>query len=309
MDPSELLRNADIAMYDAKRRGRSRSAVFDESMHRRVVDRVSRESDLRQAVEHSLLAVHYQPVIDVATGSIHALEALARWPDGWPEVVPLDFIPIAEETGLIGGLGVHVMRIALGALAQWRRAGLLADDVRMSVNVSGRQLDDPALPSQVRAAVAAAGVPPSALVLEITESTLMQEPERVRRIISEICASGVGLHLDDFGTGYSSLSALHQFPVDTLKIDRSFVASIDAHEGGSDVIVRSTVALGHSLGLHVIAEGIENPAQLRRLRTLGCEYGQGFLFSEPVSADDTQALLASWSSEQVAAIGDRATPA
>jgi diguanylate cyclase (GGDEF)-like protein/PAS domain S-box-containing protein len=309
MDPSELLRNADIAMYDAKRRGRSRYAVFDESMHRRVVDRVSRESDLRQAVEHSLLAVHYQPVIDVATGSIHALEALARWPDGWPEVVPLDFIPIAEETGLIGGLGMHVMRIALGDLAQWRRAGLLADDVRMSVNVSGRQLDDPALPSQVRAAVAAAGLPPSALVLEITESTLMQEPDRVRRIISEICGSGVGLHLDDFGTGYSSLSALHQFPVDTLKIDRSFVASIDAHEGGSDVIVRSTVALGHSLGLHVIAEGIENSTQLRRLRTLGCEYGQGFLFSEPVSAEDTHDLLASWSSEQAAAIGDRATPA
>jgi diguanylate cyclase (GGDEF)-like protein/PAS domain S-box-containing protein len=302
---SELIRNADIAMYDAKRRGRARCAVFDESMRQRVVDRLARQNDLRQAVEQSLLPVHYQPIVDLATGQICGLEALVRWPDGWPEVAPLDFIPIAEETGVIGPLGLHVLRTALEMLAVWRRVGLVGDNVQMSVNVSGRQLDDPGLPSNVRAAIAAAGVPGSALRLEITESTLMQEPERMRGIIREVCSTGVGLHLDDFGTGYSSLAALHQFPVDALKIDRSFVASIESGGCGGDVIVRSTIALAHSLGLRVIAEGIEEKFQLQRLRTLGCEYGQGYLFSRPLSVDATQTLLAGWRPGGVAALGDR----
>ncbi len=304
----ELIRNADIAMYDAKRRGRARCAMFDESMHRRVVDRLSRQNELRQAVEQSLLPIHYQPIIDLATGRISGLEALVRWPVGWPEVAPLDFIPIAEETGVIGPLGLHVLRTALATLAEWRRSGLVGDDVQMSVNVSARQLDDPALPQNVRAAIAAAGLPGDALRLELTESTLMQEPQRMRGIIREVCASGVGLHLDDFGTGYSSLAALHQFPVDALKIDRSFVASLDTG-GGSDVIVRSTIALAHSLGLRVIAEGIENEEQLQRLRTLGCEYGQGFLFSPPLAVDEAQVLLASWSTGEIAALGDRVSRA
>jgi EAL domain-containing protein (putative c-di-GMP-specific phosphodiesterase class I) len=260
MNPSELLRNADIAMYDAKRRGRARCAVFDEN-------------DLRQAVEQSLLPIHYQPIVDLATGRIRGLEALARWPIGWPQVAPLDFIPIAEETGVIGSLGLHVLRTALDALADWRRRGLVSNDVCVSVNVSGRQLDDPRLPGHVRAAIAEAGLPGAALRLEITESVLMQEPERMQSVASEVCATGVGLHLDDFGTGYSSLAALHRFPVAALKIDRSFVASMSRDGDGSDVIVRSTVALAHSLGLIVIAEGIEDPAQLARLLALGCDYG------------------------------------
>jgi diguanylate cyclase (GGDEF)-like protein/PAS domain S-box-containing protein len=305
MGPSELLRNADIAMYDAKRRGRACSALFDESMHQRVVDRLARENDLRHAVDHSLLEIHYQPIVDLATGRIRALEALARWPAGWPEVAPLDFIPIAEETGVIGPLGLHVLRAALDSLARWRGAGLIGDDVRMSVNVSARQLEDPSLPGSVRAAIAASGLEGDALRLEITESTLMQEPERMQHIVTEVCATGAGLHLDDFGTGYSSLAALHRFPVDALKIDRSFVASIGNKTGGSDVIVRSTVALAHSLGLHVIAEGIENAGQLQRLRTLGCEYGQGFLFSPALTATDTEMLLVSWSPARAAALGDR----
>ena len=304
LSSSELLRNADIAMYDAKRRGRACCVLFDESMHRRVVDRLERENDLRHAVEHGLLEVHYQPIVDLATGRIRALEALARWPSAWPEVTPLDFIPIAEETGVIGPLGLHVLRTALDSLARWRGAGLVGEDVRMSVNISARQLEDPSLPANVRAAIAAAGLDGDALRLEITESTLMQEPERMKHIVSEVCATGAGLHLDDFGTGYSSLTALHQFPVDALKIDRSFVASIGGGAGGSDVIVRSTIALAHSLGLHVIAEGIEDSTQLQRLRTLGCEYGQGFLFSRPLSAQDTQTLLIGWSSEAAAALGD-----
>jgi diguanylate cyclase (GGDEF)-like protein/PAS domain S-box-containing protein len=308
-DPSDLLRNADIAMYDAKRKGRARCAVFDESMHQRVVDRLTRETELRQAIETGMLGINYQPIVDLATGRIRGLEALVRWPDGWPDLAPLEFIPIAEDTGVIGALGMHVMRTALLTIARWRGAGLISDEVRISVNVSGRQLEDPGLPGQVRAAIAAAGVPPESLRLEITESTLMQDPDRMQRILSEVCASGIELHLDDFGTGYSSLAALHRFPVDALKIDRSFVASIDDEQNGSAAIVRSTVALAHSLGLTVIAEGIENERQLRRLRALGCEYGQGFLFSEPLSGGQTETLLAGWSPARIAALGDRMTPA
>ena len=304
MSPSDLLRNADIAMYDAKRRGRACCALFDESMHRRVVDRLERENDLRHAVDHGLLEIHYQPIVDLATGRIRALEALARWPSAWPEVTPLDFIPIAEETGVIGSLGLRVLTGALDSLSRWREAGLVSADVRMSVNVSARQFEDPSLPANVRAAIGAAGLEGDALRLEITESTLMEEPARMQDIVSQVCATGAGLHLDDFGTGYSSLTSLHRFPVDALKIDRSFVASING-SGGSDVIVRSTIALAHSLGLNVIAEGIEDVAQLRRLRGLGCEYGQGFLFSTPLSAADTERLLVAWRPGEAAALGDR----
>jgi len=250
--------------------------------------------------------LHYQPKVDIATGSVIGVEALVRWPHPVEGLIPPDeFIPIAEETGVIGAVGLHVLRSALEDVAGWRRAGLLSADVQLSVNVSGRQLEDPALPGQVRAAIAGAGLSADTLRLEITESTLMQDPDRMERIVSEVCATGVGLHLDDFGTGYSSLAALHRFPVDALKIDRSFIASMNEGQEGADVIVRSTIALAHSLGLHVIAEGIENHAQLRRLRSLGCEYGQGFLFSEPLSAQDTGTLLASWSGDHVAAMGDR----
>jgi diguanylate cyclase (GGDEF)-like protein/PAS domain S-box-containing protein len=295
LSADELLRNADIAMFDAKRRGRGRCTVFDESMHRRVVDRLVRENELRHAVEQALLEIHYQPIVDLSTGRIRALEALARWPTGWGEVTPPEFIVIAEETGMIGALGMHVLRAALADLAGWRRHRLIDDDVCVSVNISSRQFEAPDLSGDIRAAIAAAGLPADALRLEITESTLMQDPDRTAAIVSQICATGVGLHLDDFGTGYSSLATLNQFPFDALKIDRSFVGSIMPGDEAGDVIVRSTVALAHSLGLSVIAEGIEEPDQVRRLRALGCEYGQGFLFSRPVSAERIEALLADWS--------------
>ena len=302
---ADLIRNADIAMYDAKRRGRNRCAVFDESMHRRVVDRLTRETELRHVVEGCLLGIHYQPIIDLSTGRISGLEALARWPAdrgaGGP-MSPSEFISIAEDTGQIGALGQQVLHRALETLADWRTDGLIADDVCMSVNLSARQLDDPAWAEQVRSAINSAALPPHALKLEITESTLMQEVERVRHAFTQVTDSGVGLHLDDFGTGYSSLTALHRFPVDALKIDRSFVATIDAPADGNDVIVRSTVALAHSLGLPVIAEGIESPDQLRHLRALGCEFGQGFLFSRALDATATRELLESWSPDAILAL-------
>ncbi|HEY3728426.1 MAG TPA: EAL domain-containing protein [Solirubrobacteraceae bacterium] len=300
--PADLMRNADIAMYDAKRRGRARSAVFDEGMHRRVVDRLARETELRQVVECSLLGIHYQPIVDLATGKVCWLEALARWPADRPPVAPMEFISLAEETGVIGALGQQVMCSALRTLASWRQDGLVSDDVSVSVNLSGRQLDDPGLAEQVLSAIDAAELPAHALKLEITESTLMQEVERTQHVFSEVCSTGVGLHLDDFGTGYSSLTALHHFPVDALKIDRSFVATI-SEENGSDVIVRSTVALAHSLGLPVIAEGIEDPAQLTRLRSLGCEFGQGYLFSPALSVDDARSLLENWSPGDMIELG------
>jgi len=297
LDPAHLLANADIAMYDAKRRGRGRCALFDDGMRRRTVDRLARENALRHAVDEALLTIHYQPIVSLASGEIRGMEALARWPEGWGPVPPSEFIAIAEETGIIGSLGQHVLRVALAALAGWRREGLVADDVCMSVNLSARQLDDPGLAAGVQATIARAQLPPNALKLEITESALISEPERTRDVFAQVCAGGIGLHLDDFGTGYSSLSALHRLPVDALKIDRSFVADLAAGDDdvdGSEVIIRSTVAMAHSLGLPVIAEGIETPGQLRRLRALGCEFGQGHLFSVALSATDIAALLARW---------------
>ena len=293
-NPHELLRNADIAMYDAKQRGGSTIASFDQAMHHRVLTRLTMESELRTAVERSLIEVHYQPIVDLATGQIKSLEALARWPEEWPVIPPSEFVPIAEECGLIARLGSHVLRTALGALADWRRAGVTPEDVCISVNISRRQLDHPALPDEILDALAEFGLPPDRLFLEITESTLMQEPERISRIISDVCDRGVGLHLDDFGTGYSSLAALLQFPVQALKIDQRF---INAGTGGHDTneaIVRSTVALGHSLGLDVIAEGLETSEQFEALNALGCDFGQGYLFSRPLTRSATEHLLRAW---------------
>lgn len=294
---ADLIRNADIAMYEAKNRDPGGCLVFDESMHRRISDRLSRQNDLREVVERGLLQVYYQPVLDLGSGRVHGFEALARWPEGWPELSPAEFIPIAEETGLIAPLGLHVLRTALDSLASWRSRGLVGADARMSVNVSGRQLDDPQFPEDVIDIIALTALPGSVVRLEITEGTLMREPERIARIVSEVCSTGVGLELDDFGTGYSSLSALHQFPVNALKIDHSFVAALSAEEG--EVIVRSTIALAHSLGLEVIAEGIETERELARLRALGCEYGQGFLFSPPLPRDRVEKLLLERSAEMI----------
>ena len=291
---SDLLRNADIAMYDAKQRGGGTYTLFDETMHKRVLTRLTSESDLRKAVEQSLITAHYQPIVDLASGHLRSLEVLARWPDGWPAMSPAEFIPIAEECGLIAPLGRQILRTGLNSLAKWRAAGLVDDETCISVNISPRQLDDPTLPEQILAALEESGLPPKALLLEITESTLMHDPERISRIVSDVCAQGVGLHLDDFGTGYSSLSALTQFPVQALKIDRTFVNHGDDDDGMNDAIVRSTIALAHSLGLEVIAEGIETEAQLNNLKRLDCECGQGYLLSRPQSAANMETLLKTW---------------
>jgi len=276
-------------------------------MHHHVTNRLTRENDLRRAIEQSLLRVHYQPIVDLKTGRLRGFEALVRWPEYWSFVETGEFVSIAEDTGLIGPMGLQVLRIALADLTAWRRGGLVADDVRMSVNVSGRQLDDPNFPRDVLDAIAAAELPAELISLEITETTFMREPERISAIVSEVGTPGVGLEMDDFGTGYSSLAALHKFPVNALKIDQSFVASLDT-TGDGEVIVRSILALAENLGLRVIAEGIEGRDQLRQLRELGCEYGQGFIISRPFAANEIKAFLEDWSATDMASLADPVDP-
>jgi diguanylate cyclase (GGDEF)-like protein/PAS domain S-box-containing protein len=291
VDPEELVRNADIAMYDAKAQGGGRIGLFDTSMHQRVVARVSLEAQLRQALDRGTLHAAFQPIVDLATGDLNGLEALARWPRGEPDVPPGDFIPVAEESGLIGPLGSLMLRRACRALADWRARGVVSPDVTVSVNVSIRQIDDASFVEDVRAALAEADLPPASLILEITESTLIQHPELVRGVLGALIELGVGVQLDDFGTGYSSLTVLHDFQGDTLKVDRAFVATMtDRPE--SQTIVRSIVGLAHNLGLRVIAEGIEREDQRAALSALGCELGQGFHLGRPMDAGELEAWVA-----------------
>lgn len=287
----ELMRNADIAMYDAKVQGGGRSRVFDASMHRRVIDRLSLEAELRETIAEGRLRTFFQPIVDLRTETLRGLEALARWPEGGRSVSPAEFIPVAEDSGLIGPLGALMLRNACETLSRWRGSGIVAPGVSVSVNVSLRQITEADLVEQVRTALGDAALPASNLVLEITESTLMENPELVNATLRELLALGVSLQLDDFGTGYSSLTVLHNFPGDTLKIDRAFVADM-VTRSESHTIVRSIVGLAHNLGLRVIAEGIEGPEQVAALAALECEFGQGYYFARPQSAAELEALLA-----------------
>ncbi len=298
---ADLLRNADIAMYHAKREGAGRTAVFNERMHSQVVSEMHLETELRRAIEGNRLRVFYQPIVDLSTGRLSGLEALARWPASGPQVNPDEFIPVAEDTGLIGPLGRLVLNEACANLVDWRGRGLLADDVTVSVNVSGRQFGEADLIADVVAALESHHLLADSLRLEITESTVMYEPERMSAALNDLENLGVHAQIDDFGTGYSSLTFLHHFPGDTLKIDRSFIASMH-HNKGSEAIVRAVIALAHSLGLHVIAEGLDNSAQLETLQSLGCEYAQGFLLSEPLDADGTASLIGRWNDLETGAL-------
>jgi EAL domain-containing protein (putative c-di-GMP-specific phosphodiesterase class I) len=259
-------------------------------MHQRVVARMSLETRLREAIERRELRTFFQPIVDLRTGQLCGLEALARWPAGDREVLPAEFIPVAEESGLINQLGRHVLRDACGTLADWRRRNIVGPDVTISVNVSIRQITDHALVDHVVAALTEANLNPESLVLEITESTLIENPQLVRTVLSELIELGVTVQLDDFGTGYSSLTVLHDFPGDTLKIDRAFVDTMTSRPE-SETIVRSIVGMAHSLGLRVTAEGIEDTDQLSALTELGCEFGQGYHFSRPLPASEIEALL------------------
>ena len=281
----DLLRDAEVTMYHAKALGRSRHAVFNAGMRARAIARLVLENELRLALERGELTLHYQPILDLRTDQITGFEALVRWRHPYRGLVPpSEFIPIAEETGSIVPIGHWVLREASAQLARWRQATDEAKHLTMSVNLSARQFREKDLASQVGLALMQAGLEPEALKVEITETALVEDADQALVTLDALRALGVQVQIDDFGTGYSSLSYLQRFPVDTLKIDRSFIGRISAGDDSLE-IVRSIVNLAHGLGLTVIAEGVETQEQLNFIKALACELGQGYLISKPLEAE------------------------
>ena len=279
----DILRDADIAMYRAKEQGRL-SMIFDRRMHQEILEAVSLEADLRQALAKGELLLHYQPIMGIASGRMEGFEALVRWdhPDRGL-VPPGSFIPLAEETGLILPLGRYVISEACRQLRAWQLEYPEAAELSVSVNVSCRQFVKDGLVEHVAGVLAETGLDPDCLKLEITESVLMHDAQHTARELGRLKALGVKIAIDDFGTGYSSLSYLRQLPIDQLKIDRSFISGQDNNGEGQE-IVKSIIALARGLGLTVIAEGVEREEQLERLRLADCDKAQGFMFSRPVDS-------------------------
>ncbi|MBL8659530.1 MAG: EAL domain-containing protein [Rhodospirillales bacterium] len=288
-DAESLLKNADAAMFHAKEQGRDRSQFFTASLNERAVRRFSLETNLRKALANDEFLVYYQPKIDIASGGPCGMEALVRWRRGDGQLVsPLDFIPVAEETGLIVPIGDWVMQTACAQTAAWTMQGL--GPLRLSVNLSAVQFRRPGFVDRVGAILDRAGLAPDLFELELTEGILVEDTAASIDILRQLNALGLSVSVDDFGTGYSSLSYLKRFPLDALKIDRSFVRDI-ATDPDDAAIVTATIALAHSLRLRVIAEGVETEAQLAFLRSLGCDEAQGYLYSPPVPATDFGAWL------------------
>ena len=285
-----LMRDADTAMYRAKADGPGRWVVFDPSMHRHVRDRVETELALRYALTRGQLRVEYQPIVRLASGVLVGAEALVRWDHPIRGTIPpLVFIPIAEEAGLIGDIGDLVLREALHRTAEWRRAGVVADDFWMSVNVSVRQLRDERVLVSVRDALQETGLPAEALVLEITESVMMEQSEPTQRLLSSLRGLGVRLVVDDFGTGFSALGYLRQYPVTGVKIDRSFVDGL-GRDPEDEEIVRAVVAMSTALGLSIVAEGVETASQRDVLASIGVQLGQGRLWGMSARPDSFATL-------------------
>jgi diguanylate cyclase (GGDEF)-like protein len=284
-----LLRDADVAMYQAKDKGRNRIELYSEETRRRIVRRLELEQELRVALETGGLDVHYQPQVDLLTGRVAGVEALARWSHlRLGDIPPAEFIAVAEETGLIGPLGSFVLEQTCRQLAAWRSQGL---KLAATVNVSAHQLDDPGFADDVARCIGAAGLPPSSICLELTESALMGAGAEPRHVLASLKGLGVYVAIDDFGTGYSSLASLKRLPVEVVKVDRSFVDGLGT-DAEDSAIVAAILSLAHAMGLHVIAEGVETPLQAAELVALGCNVGQGFLWSAAVPAERLMALAA-----------------
>jgi diguanylate cyclase (GGDEF)-like protein len=286
---ADLLRDADVALYEAKAAGRDYYMLFQSSMQTAARDRLTLEMDLAEALEQRQLFLQYQPTFDLQSESVIGVEALIRWRHPKRGVIaPIEFIPIAEESGLIVPIGRWVLEDACRQAAIWRCHG---HGIDMSVNVSGRQLDDDGLIEDVRHALAESGLDPATLTLEITETTLMRDAEATAERLRSLKELGVRIAIDDFGTGYSSLAYLRQFPVDALKIDRSFISGI-AGSKGSAALIHTLVQLGKTLDIETLAEGIEERSQLETLQREHCDHGQGFLFSRPLDVDAVEKFLA-----------------
>ena len=290
-DPGEeehLLRNADLAMSRAKDAGGGRVEVFAAHMHADVIRRLELAAGLRAAIEADDLGVEYQPVVELATGRIASVEALVRWTREGQEVEPAEFLGIAEDSGLIVGVGAAVLAEACEAVAQWHeRSGR---SVAVSVNFSLRQVSASGFAPMVLAVLSESGLPPEALTLEVTERVLMEVDEPVQDMLTQLRELGVRLAIDDFGTGYASLAYLRELPIDIIKIDPSFVAGLGT-DGTLAMLTRTIVQVGHDLGIEIVAEGIERPEQLELLRAMGCGLGQGFLLAPPMPAVDAEALV------------------
>ncbi|GAC1446508.1 MAG: hypothetical protein NVSMB56_05860 [Pyrinomonadaceae bacterium] len=290
--PDEIIRDADIAMYRAKSLGKARHEVFDKTMHDKAIERLRLETGLRAAVEtHNELFVQYQPIMDLQMKRLCGFEALVRWRHAeYGFISPADFIPIAEEIGLINHIGEWVLRTACRQIAEWQMNFPNDAPLFMSVNLSGKQFSQPDLIGTISEILEECKLQPQYLKLEITESVVMENIEDATEMLNQLKRLGVKLSIDDFGTGYSSLSYLHRFPIDYLKIDRSFVSAMGKHRENLE-IVRTIISLAQNLTMQVIAEGIETNAHFALLKNLGCQYGQGYLFSRPLSADKAEQFI------------------
>ena len=287
----EVLRDADLAMYRAKKNGVAGFEFFDEARHRGSVDLLQVETSIRRALENDDILVHYQPIVDLNKGVLTGFEALARMAHPTRGLVPPgEFIPVAEDTGLIVPLGERVLEMACDAASAWQSKFGLANKLSMSVNLSARHLAQENIVNVLENALARSSLPPQDLKIEITESLIMTNPELAAQMLARIKELGVTLSLDDFGTGYSSLSYLRRFPIDTLKMDRSFVGRMDTDDRDME-LVRMIILLAHTLGMEVIGEGIESESQVGLLRDLNCEFGQGFFFARPLPEDDAIRML------------------
>src|SRR5947209_5031802 len=289
--PDEILRDADTAMYRAKSLGKARYEVFDADMRAGIMARLQLETDLRGAIERGEFRNFYQPIVALDSGEIAGFEALSRWQHPTRGLVgPNEFIPVAEETGLIRELGWWNLREACRQISEWRAGSIANRHLTISVNLSAKQFLQPNLVEDIRKLLLELALPPEALKLEITESTVMADPSVAVEMLQQMKSLGIRLAIDDFGTGYSSLSYLHRFPLDTLKIDRSFISTMC--EGGEGMeIARTILPMANSLRLDVVAEGVETMEQVAFLKKLHCKFAQGFYFSKPLAPEDAAALL------------------
>ncbi|MFG0261257.1 MAG: EAL domain-containing protein [Novipirellula sp. JB048] len=295
--PEELMRNADLAMYRAKFRGKQCLAVFDHAMHASVLRRLELEEALQTVLKDGGLQLVYQPIFNIVSGRVEGLESLVRWQHETKGLInPAEFIPVAEETGLIVPIGRWILTEACRAIRHINEQYGGRDPISVGVNVSKRQLSDPAFVTTLQEVLAHERVSPEQLNLEITESMIMDNPEQVADRLSKIRELGIRLHMDDFGTGHSSLSCLHRFPIDVLKIDRSFVSTMEAGDD-YESIIHAIITLAHNLNTQVIAEGIETTRQLQQLRDLKCDFGQGYLYSKPQPIEALHPLLSSRDTE------------